>query len=52
MDYLAWIELLESSKKIINLINPKIWCKKIIYFYNRQNEKYNILKQKIHFLGK
>lgn len=44
MDYLAWIELLESSKKIINLINPKIWCKKIIYFYNYYcRSPYNIL---------
>lgn len=44
MDYLAWIELLESTKNIINVFNPKKWCNKIKYFYNYYcRSPYNIL---------
>lgn len=44
MDGLAWLELFQSSAKLLKIINPVIWCKKIQYFFNYYcRSPYNVL---------
>lgn len=44
MDGLAWLELIQSSAKILKILNPIVWYKKIRYYFNYYCRKpYNVL---------